>query len=432
MKPYSYDKSFELYDRAEKVIPCGIYGHLGVGRSRLNPMGCYPLFADRAEGTYIWDVDGNRFIDYACAYGPNALGYHDPEVDAAAVEQMKKGNCTTVVSPVMIDCAEELVKTVNCADWAFFAKNGGDATTLAVMTARHATGRKKIVMMKGCYHGVTQWCQSEGTPGVLDEDIQNNLYATFNDLDSLKALIDEYGSDIACVISMPYSHVSHFDNVLPDPDYWPGVRRLCDENGILLIIDDVRAGFRMDLAGSDHYFGIKADMLCLGKAIANGWNMSALVGVKKLKPAVEDMNYTGSYWLSAVPFAASVVTLRKMRSIDAVGKMQAIGKKLTDGLAQVVDSNGASLSVTGLPSLFKIILRDPDGSLIPHQQWVGEMVRRGVYISHFHNMFTNVMISDDDLRYTFDVADEALRITLADHPEIRVQLKNGSGSCGTH
>ena len=212
MNAYSYEKSFALYDRAEKVIPCGIYGHLGVGRSRLNPMGCYPLFVDRAEGTYIWDVDGNRFIDYACAYGPNVLGYQDPDVDEAALAQQKKGNCTTVVSSVMIECAEELIKTVNCADWAFFAKNGGDVTTLAVM-----------------------------------------------------------------------------------------------------------------------------------------------------------------------------------------------------------------VSVTGLPSLFKIILKDPDESLIAHQQWIGEIVRRGVYISHFHNMFTNVVLTDADLQYTFDVADEALKIILKVHPEIRIR-----------
>lgn len=421
MKAYQYDKSFELYDRAEKVVPCGLYGHLGVGRARLNPMGCYPLFSERAEGTYIWDVDGNRFIDYACAYGPNVLGYQDPDVEAAAMKQLKKGNCTTVVSPVMIECAEELVSTVDCADWAFFAKNGGDVTTLAIMTARHATGRKRIIMMKHGYHGVTQWCQKPGTPGVLDEDVCYNLYVDFNDYEGLKKLTEKYDGEIAGIISMPYDHISHYDNVLPDKDYWQKVRKLCDEKGILLIIDDVRAGFRMDIAGSDHYFGIKADLLTLGKAIANGWNMAALVGQKKWKPAVEDMNYTGSYWLSAAPFAASVATIRKMKEINATKVMQDIGYELTKGLKEVADANNTLLSTTGLPSLFKLILKDPDESLIPHQEWVGEMVRRGVYISHFHNMFTNTMITKEDLQYTFDVADEALKIVLKNHPEILVR-----------
>lgn len=116
----------------------------------------------------------------------------------------------------------------------------------------------------------------------------------------------------------------------------------------MLIIDDVRAGFRMDIAGSDHYFGIKADMLALGKAIANGWNMSALVGQKKWKPVVEDMNYTGSCWLSAVPFAASVATFRKMKEINAVKIMQDIGNELLGGVREVADVNGVRLSTTGL------------------------------------------------------------------------------------
>ena len=421
MKAYQYDKSFALYDRAEKVVPCGLYGHLGVGRARLNPMGCYPLFADRAEGTYIWDADGNRFIDYACAYGPNVLGYQDSDVEEAALTQQKKGNCTTVVSPVMIERAEELVKTVDSADWAFFAKNGGDVTTLAIMTARHATGRKRIIMMKHGYHGVTQWCQKPGTPGVMNEDVCWNLYADFNDYEGLKKLVERYSGEIAGIISMPYNHISHYDNVMPEDDYWKKVRKLCDENGILLIIDDVRAGFRMDIAGSDHYFGIKADMLTLGKAIANGWNMSALVGQKKWKSAVEDMNYTGSYWLSAVPLAASVATLRKMKEINAVKIMRDTGDELLKGLKEVADVNGVRLSATGLSSLFKIILKDPNESLIPHQEWVGEMVRRGVYISHFHNMFTNTMITKEDLQYTFDAADEALKIIIKKYPEILVK-----------
>ena len=251
----------------------------------------------------------------------------------------------------MIECAEELVKTVDSADWAFFAKNGGDVTTLAIMTARHATGRKRIIMMKHGYHGVTQWCQKPGTPGVMNEDVCWNLYADFNDYEGLKKLVERYSGEIAGIISMPYNHISHYDNVMPEDDYWKKVRKLCDENGILLIIDDVRAGFRMDIAGSDHYFGIKADMLTLGKAIANGWNMSALVGQKKWKSAVEDMNYTGSYWLSAVPLAASVATLRKMKEINAVKIMRDTGDELLKGLKEVADVNGVRLSATGLSSL---------------------------------------------------------------------------------
>ena len=149
-----YENSRAQFARACKVIPSGIYGHLGPAEGCMIPVEAFPLYCDHAKGSYFWDVDGNRFIDYMCAYGPNVLGYNDPDVDEAARRQMEKGNCTTNPSPVMIDFAELLVDTVASADWAFFAKNGNDVTTLAVMTARAHTHRKKIVFFKGYYHGV--------------------------------------------------------------------------------------------------------------------------------------------------------------------------------------------------------------------------------------------------------------------------------------
>ena len=129
-----YTKSREMFERAEKVIPSGVYGHLGPAEGCFIPVSAFPLFGDRAQGSYFWDVDGNKFIDYMCAYGPNVLGYNDPDVDAAALEQAKKCNCTTSPSYKAVEFAELLVDTVNCADWAFFAKNGNDVTTAAIMT----------------------------------------------------------------------------------------------------------------------------------------------------------------------------------------------------------------------------------------------------------------------------------------------------------
>ena len=117
-----YTKSREMFERAEKVIPSGVYGHLGPAEGCFIPVSAFPLFGDRAQGSYFWDVDGNKFIDYMCAYGPNFLGYNDPDVDAAAIEQLKKGNCTTLTSELLIDFAEEMVNTINMADWAFFAR----------------------------------------------------------------------------------------------------------------------------------------------------------------------------------------------------------------------------------------------------------------------------------------------------------------------
>ena len=171
----NHEKSRALFTKATKIIPSGIYGHLGPAEGQFIPVSNWPLFAAKAKGSYIWDVDGNKYIDYMCAYGPNVLGYNDPDVDAAAMKQMEAGNCTTTPMSVTVDCADLLVDTVASADWAFFAKNGNDATQGAMMAARAHTHRKKIIFFKGYYHGVSPWQMKKDYPGVLEEDVCNNI-----------------------------------------------------------------------------------------------------------------------------------------------------------------------------------------------------------------------------------------------------------------
>ena len=308
-----YEKSREIFERATKVIPSGIYGHQGPAEGCFIPVDAFPFYAERAKGSYFWDVDGNRFIDYMCAYGPNILGYNDEEIDEAARKQAEKCNCTTAPSSVMVEFAELLTDTVACADWAFFAKNGNDVTSLAVMTARAYTRKKKIVFFKGYYHGVSPWTQKIDYSGIIEEDVCNNLYADWNDFDGLQRLFEENRGEIAAVISQPYLHGNFADNQLPEAGFWEKTRKLCTEQGAVLIIDDVRAGFRLDLAGSDHYFGFEADLICFCKALANGYNVSALCGKDFLKNTVSGISFTGSYWMSAVPFAAGIACLKKMK-----------------------------------------------------------------------------------------------------------------------
>ena len=164
---YSHKKSREWFDRALNVIPSGIYGHLGPSEGLFLPLEKWPLISSKAEGTYFWDMDGNRYIDLMCAYGPNVLGYNDPDVDAAAIKQLKDGNCTTAPSYKMVECAELLVNTVETADWAYFMKNGTDATTFAMLCARAFTKKKKIIFFKGYYHGNDPWAMKADYPGIL-------------------------------------------------------------------------------------------------------------------------------------------------------------------------------------------------------------------------------------------------------------------------
>lgn len=406
---YTYPNSQAAFRRAEKVIPSGVYGHLGPAEGCFIPVEAFPLFCDHARGSYFWDIDGHRFIDYMCAYGPNVLGYNDPDVDEAARKQREKGDCTTSPSTVMIDFAELLVDTVASADWAFFAKNGNDVTTMAVMAARAYTHRKKIVFFKGYYHGIAPWTQKIDYAGVIEEDVANNIYLPWNDISAVERVFAEHKGEIAAVIGQPYMHGNFADNTLPADGFWQTVRKLCTDNGTVLIVDDVRAGFRLDIAGSDHYFGFEADLICFCKAIANGYNVSALCGKDFLKNTISSMSYTGSYWLSAVPFAAGIACIEKMKRLDCPRILIEKGTMLKRELIKAAADFGYDLHVSGVPSLFYLRIAD-DPSLMLHQAWIAECVRRGVFFTNHHNHFINASLTDADIAETVDVAREAFAV----------------------
>ena len=417
-KTYTYEKNVEMFERATKVIPSGLYGHQGPAEGCYIPTSAFPFFSQKAQGSYFWDLDGNKFIDYMCAYGPNVLGYNDPDVDAAAMEQAKIENCVTCPSTKIVEFAELLVDTVASADWAFMAKNGNDATSGAVLTARAATHRKKIIFVRGYYHGVSAWCQKIDYPGITPEDVCNNLYVDWNDFEGFQKVVEENKGEIAAFIAMPYLHGNFFDNILPAEGYWQKVRDLCTKEGIVLIIDDVRAGFRLDLAGSDHYYGFEADIICFCKALANGWKVSAFCGKDWLKDAASSLSYTGSYWMSAVPFAAGIACINKMKKLNTPKQFREQGIQLADGLKAAAANNGFHLTVSGEPALFYLMLHDDD-SLILHQEWIAECVKRGIFFTNHHNHIMNASLTDDDIKQTVDVAEEAFNVLRKNHPELR-------------
>ena len=399
---YVHTKSREWFDRALNVIPSGIYGHLGPTEGLFLPLEKWPLISSKAKGTYFWDMDGNKYLDLMCAYGPNVLGYGDPDVDRAAMEQMLSGNCTTAPSYKMVECAEMLVDTVACADWAFFMKNGTDATTFGILTARAATGREKTLFLKGYYHGNQPWAMKADYPGILPEEVANNIIVPWFDLDALEKAWTESKGDIAALIAQPYDHGNFADNRVATKEYWAAVRKFCTKHGIVLIVDDVRAGFRLDLAGSDHFYGFEADIICFCKALANGYNMSAACGKESLRSAASSLSFTGSYWMSAVPFAACMACIGKMKALDTPKLFRETGKKITDGFQAAAKAHGFDLVVSGEPALFYLRIANDD-SLMLHQEWVAECVSRGLFA---------------DIALAVDIADDAFSVVAENHPDL--------------
>lgn len=414
---YRHEKSRAWFDRALKAIPSGVYGHLGPSEGLFLPLEKWPLLSSKAQGTYFWDMDGNKYLDLMCAYGPNVLGYGDPDVDAAAMAQLKVGNCTTAPSYKMVECAELLVDTVACADWAFFMKNGTDATTFANLTARAATGRKKTIFLRGYYHGNQPWAMKADYPGILPEEVANNIVCPWFDLNALEQAWDYAKGDVAALIAQPYDHGNFYDNRCATKEYWASVREFCTKHGIVLIIDDVRTGFRLDLAGSDHYYGFEADIICFCKALANGYNMSAACGRESLRSAASSLSYTGSYWMSAEPFAACIATIQKMKALNTPRLFREIGARLTDGLRAAGKAHGFDLVVSGEPALFYLRTANDD-SLMLHQEWVAECVSRGLFITSHHNHFINAAITGGDIALAVDIADDAFSVVAERHPEL--------------
>ncbi len=413
MKTYSYNKSHELFKKAAKIIPCGIYGHFSP--APLIPVSDYPFYISKAKDAHFWDVDGNEFIDYMCAYGPVILGYNNPVVESAAEMQRQQANCATAPGEIMVELADELVKTVTIADWAFFAKNGNDATTFSLMIARAKTGRKKIIRLKGGYHGVAPWTQSPDHPGIIFEDAENMLIGEWNNYEVLEDFVTKNPGEIAGIIATPYHHPTFEDNVLPAEGYWKKVEQLCKQEGIVLIIDDVRTGFRLDVRGSNEYFGFKPDLIAFCKAIGNGYPISALVGTKEMKEAASKVFYTGSYWLSAVPMAASLATILEIKENNVPEMLAEKGKKLTGGLQKIAKRHGFNLKVTGHPAMPYLRLTD-DPSLMLHQEWCGECTKRGAYFTSHHNWFISAALTDTDIQKTFEIADDAFKTIKRNHP----------------
>lgn len=410
MQTYHYDQTLAWFQRANKVIPCGIPGHFNT--LPCVPATAYPFFASRARGSRFWDVDGNEFIDYMCGYGPIVLGCAHPAVDEAYQAQMREADTVSIASPRSVELAELLVDEIPRADWAYFAKNGADMVNFTIMIARAATGRKKFVAIGGGYHGTTPWMQAMGHHGVIEDDHQHFIRIPWNDVAALERVIAQYPDQIAGFISSPYHHPIFVDNELPAEGYWNRVQQLLNKHGIVFISDDVRCGFRLHPGGSHEYFGYQPDLICFCKAIGNGYPISAMVGVDALRPYVERILHTGSYWYSAGPMAAAIATIKELKRIDGYAMMRSTGQKLCDGLVAVAQNHGYTLKVSGHPGMPYLRLVDDD-SLMLHQRWCGECTRRGAYFSSHHNWFVTTAHTDEDLQRTFDIADDSFKALAA-------------------
>jgi glutamate-1-semialdehyde 2,1-aminomutase len=410
--PWSNRKNSELLERARRVIPGGMYGHESTA---LLP-GDFPQFFSRAKGARLWDVDDNEYIDYLSAYGPNLFGYGNPDIEAAARKQAELGDTMTGPSFVMVDLAEALVSMITHADWAMFCKNGSDATSMAMTTARAYSGRRKIIVATGAYHGSQPWCTPNRT-GIVEDDRRNIITYEYNNIESLEAAVRSADGDVAGIFATPFKHEVFADQMIPSQTFAQAVRKICDAADVPLIVDDIRAGFRLARDSSWSILGVQPDISCWGKAIANGHPISAMVGSQRFYAAARSIFATGSFWFSGVPMAAGVETLRLIRETKYLEQIIELGDKLRAGLHEQASAFGFSLRQTG-PSQMPQILFHEDPDMRLGYAWVANTLKHGVYFHPYHNMFLNAAMTAADIDLTLKASERAFAELKADRTRI--------------
>jgi glutamate-1-semialdehyde 2,1-aminomutase len=393
------ERNDELMERAKRVVPAGMYGHMFAG---LNPPS-YPQFFSRGEGCRVWDVDGNPYIDLMCGWGPMVLGHGDAEVEAAVGRHRANGDCLDGPSPIFVELAEIFVQSVPHADWAMFAKNGTDATTLAVRIARAGTGRDKVLMANGAYHGVASWC-ADNKVGIAASEQADTAYFEYNDLGSAEQAAASLDGELAAVIVCPMRHDTRRDLELVDPEFARGLRALCDRVGAALILDDVRCGMRFDMRGSWEPIGVRPDLSAWSKAIANGYPLAAVLGIDALREPATRIFTTGSFWFGGAAMAASLATMAALRTRDGIARMISSGERLREGLREQAASHSLGVRLSGPPQMPLLLFERDDERLERSNAFAGACIENGVFLHPRHNWFLSAAHDDEDI-------DEALLAT---------------------
>lgn len=406
MKLYEFKKSYELFEESKKYVPNGIYGPR---TPAFLTFGSYPAFIKRGEGCRIWDVDGNEYIDYMCSFGTNLLGLKNPRVEKAAKKQMENADCFTLPSDLWLPLAKKMTSTIHNGDWCVFGKNGSDVTSYTISVARVATGKWDIILANGSYHGSHFWCQPHGA-GVPEEWKSHIHYINYNDPADLRRVVEANKGKIAAIMLTPHRHDAFIDQELPTREFVDAVNSLAKQDGFLIIMDDVRCGFRLHLPGSAKFYGYNADLQCFGKAMANGYPIAVAMGRRELKESAEKVYFTGTHFFSGVPFAAALAAIDEIRESGAIEKIETMGKKLMKGLDEAATAAGVKVKLSGPPAM-PYMNFDNDGPHEKNRFFCGEASRRGIFFHPHHNWFVCAAITDKDIRQTIDVAAECFKLT---------------------
>lgn len=377
-----YENSQNMLERAQKSIPLGAQTY---SKSITQfPFGASPYFASHGEGAYLYDIDGNKYIDFINAQAAITLGYNDNDINNAVIKQLQKGSIFSLSNEIETEVAEKIIQMVPCAEMVRFGKNGSDATAGAIRLARAYTNRQYVAVCG--YHGWQDWYIGSTTKdlGVPEKVKELTLKFTYNDLSSLEKLFNEYPNQIAGVILEPM-------NVeFPKEGFLEGVKKITHDKGAILIFDEMITGFRFANGGAQEYFNVIPDLSTFGKGVSNGYPLSVIAGKKEIMTLMEDIFFSFTYGGETLSLAASLATLNKLQEKNVVTFLKEKGDFIIDSISKIISKYNLQeiISISGHPSWSFLLFKDTDkySSFEIKTFYMQEMFKRGILAYGTHNV----------------------------------------------
>ena len=439
MSPLKLDQTQAMFQRAKAVMPWGVSSNFRYWGETETPV------ITRGQGAYIWDADGNRYIDYRLGFGPIILGHADPRVNQSVVDAIGNSTVFAHTQPLEIEVAERMTRMCPGVDKVRFANSGTEATMHALRIARAYSNREKFIKFEGGYHGfhdavlfstpmsplkslgsARSPLAAQNSSGIPEAMRGLVISLVYNDLELLERTVRARYHEIAAILVEPIS--GNMTGIMPVPGFLELIRKLCDEYGIVMIMDEVKTGFRIARGGAAEYFGVHGDIMTYAKSLANGYPLAAIGGSDAVMGAIEPgvLAHGGTYCGNAVGAAAARATLDILAETDALEQIQARGTRLMQGLDEIFTEAGLEHDITGVPAMFGLTLQpqvkpvrnyrdtcrsNPD----LYERLAGAMRQRGVEVEPDWRepLFLCAALTPADVEETLNVVNDALKESLS-------------------
>jgi glutamate-1-semialdehyde 2,1-aminomutase len=421
------EKSKELFAKARNLIPGGVNSPVRAGKA----VGLDPPFISRAEGCFLWDVDGKRYIDYVCSWGPMILGHAHPDVVEALQERIPKGTSYGAPTELEVDMARTIVDMVPSIEMVRMVNSGTEAAMSAIRLARGFTGREKIIKFEGCYHGHADSLLVSagsgmatfgipGCPGVPADLAGHTLSLAFNDLEAFETTMKRWGPEIGAVIVEPIA--ANMGVVLPEPGFLSGLREITKQYGTLLIFDEVISGFRVGPGGAQALYGMMPDLTCLGKIIGGGLPVGAYGGKREIMESMApegDIYQAGTLSGNPLAMAAGLATLKALQREGVYQELEEKSEKLFSGLREAARRAGFDVVVNRVGSMASLFFtKEPvvDFGSVKRSDarvfanFYSSMLEQGIYLapSAFEAWFVSTAHHEEIIGKTIDCAAKSL------------------------